>query len=235
MSQLGVGDLLVRSFALYRRNWRRVVAMTLPIVIVVTGVTALGLGELGARFHTSASVRDVYVELGANFLVTVPLVNSLLARWVLVETRGEHVSSTDLVVHALESFPQVLLVVVMWLAGLFVGVFLIVLWIFILVSWYFGVQAVVIDGCRGPAAIARSAGLVRGNWMRTAATGLAFLLIVLLPGQFITGIFESLASSANSYALVVAGQVVANTLTLPFLAIGSTLYYLQLRAAAGGA
>ena len=235
MSQLGLGDLLVRSFALYRGNWRRVLALTVPIVIVVTGVTALGLGELGAKFHTSVSVRDVYVELGANFLVTVPLVNSLLARWVLVETRGEHVASTDLVGHALESFPQVLLVVVMLLAGLVVGAFLVVLWIFILVSWYFGVQAVVIDGRRGAAAIARSAELVRGNWMRSAGTGLAFWLIVLLPGQFIAGIFESLASSANSYALVVAGQVVANTLTLPFIAIGSTLYYLQLRAAAAGA
>ncbi len=30
--------------------------------------------------------------------------------------------------------------------------------------------------------------------------------------------------------MLVVGEIVADTLTLPFLAIGATLYYLQLRA-----
>jgi hypothetical protein len=197
----------------------------------VTGVTALGLGELSAKFQTAVSVRDFEIEVAANFLVTIPLVNSLIARWIALDAAGETVRSTELLASSLESFPAVLVVVAIWVAGLVVGVFLIVLWIYLGVSWYFGVQAVVIDGRRGLGAIARSAELVSGNWLRTLGTGLCFLLIELVPGQFIAGVFASFAATANSYALVVAGQVVGTTVTLPFLAIGSTLYYLALRAA----
>ena len=235
MSQLGVGDLLVRSFALYRSNLLRLLAMTLPVAIVVTGVTALGLGELGAHYHTSISRRDAYIDTAAALLVTVPLINSILARWVLLEVRGERIGSAEVLASAFETFPRVLLVVVVWWAAVAAGLVVVVLSIYLFVSWYFVVQAVVIDGDRGLAPIARSAALVRGNWWRSFGIGLCFVLIVVAPRQLIVGIFDSFASSANSYAVVVAGEIISDALLLPFLAIGATLYYLDLRAAAASA
>ena len=234
MSQLGVGDLIARAFVLYRGNWRALLAMTLPVAIVVTGVTALGLGELGAHYRTSISLRDAYIDTAAALLVTVPLINSILARWVLLEVRGEPAGFAEVLASAFETFPRVLLVVVVWYAAVAAGLLVVVLSIYLFVSWYFVVQAVVIDGDRGLAPIARSASLVRGNWWRSFGVGLCFVLIVLAPRELIIGVFDNFASSANSYAVVVAGEIVSDVLLLPFLAIGATLYYLDLRAAAAG-
>ena len=44
-----LGELLRAAFELYRHNVRLVLTVTVPIVILVTGLTALGLGELTAH------------------------------------------------------------------------------------------------------------------------------------------------------------------------------------------
>jgi hypothetical protein len=232
MTRPGVGELIARSFALYMSQWRRVLALTMPIVIVVTGVTALGLGELGASYRASESARDAYIDFAASGLVAVPLINSILARLVERTAAGGSVSSSELLAQAFEVFPNVLLVIVVWVGAVLAGALLIVPAFYFLVSWYFVVQAVVIDGDRGLAPITRSAALVRGNWWRSAGIGLCFQLIAAVPHEAIVTVFDSVAKSTNSYAVVVAGEVVSNALTLPFLAIGATIYYLHLRAAA---
>jgi hypothetical protein len=230
-----MGELLTGAFDLYRRNARLVLAVTVPIIVVVTGLTALGLGELGARYSARPPLRDTYIALAANQLVTVPLISSILARWVLLVQRGERTSATDLVANALEVFPSVLLVIIVWLAVVFVGLSLVVPGLYILVSWYFVVQAVVIDGHRGLAPIAGSAALVRGHWWQSALVGAGFQLAAFVPQGLIVFAFTGLARAANAYVVVVVGAAIASVLTLPFLAIGSTLYYLQLRAARGPA
>ena len=234
MTPGGLGSLLAESFDLYRRNVRLVLGVTVPIVVIVTGVTALGLGELTARFNPAPPSRDLLIDLLASGLVTVPLISSILAQWVLLTRRGEKPALTDLVANALEVFPTVLLVIAAWLAVSFVGlVTLIVPGIYIFVSWYFVVQAVVIDGDRGFKPIVRSAALVRGHWWRSAGTGLAFVCIAALVPQLVLDYaFTPVARAANSYAVVVLVVAVARVIALPFVAIGSTLYYLQLREAA---
>ena len=227
---MSVGQLLARSFELYRRNLGLVLTLALPVVVIVIGVTALGLGELDAGYRTSLPARDLYIEAAASELVTAPLITSMLARWVLVQTRGERQSATDLVAGALEAFPAVLLVVIVWLA-VSAGGFLLLIFpgIYTFVSWYFVVQAVVIDGDRGLVPIARSSALVRGNWWRTAGAGLAFFLPSAVATALIGAAFAPLADAANSDAVLVVGEIIADAVTLPFLAIGATLYYLQLR------
>jgi len=230
----GLGALLAEAFDLYRRNVRLVLAVTVPIVVIVTGVTALGLGELTARFNPAPPARDVWIDVLASGLVTVPLISSILSQWVLLMRRGEKPALTDLFANALEVFPTVLLVIVAWLAVSFIGLItLIVPGIYIFVSWYFVVQAVVIDGDRGLKPLSRSAALVRGHWWQSAGTGVAFVFIAaLLPQLLLDYAFTPVARSANSYAVVVLVVAVARVIALPFVAIGSTLYYLQLREAA---
>ncbi len=221
------------AFELYRGNIRLVLMMTVPVVVVVTGVTALGLGELGARVRPAPPQRDIYVDYAAAQLVTAPLITAILARLVLATRRGESVNPTDLVADALELFPAVLLVIVAWLAVSFLGfISLIVPGAYIFVSWYFVVQAVVIDGDRGFAPIRRSANLVRGHWWQSAIIGVAFQLAALVPRVAIVYALTPLASSVNSYAIVVLAAAIASVVALPFLAIGASLYYLLLRDAA---
>jgi hypothetical protein len=160
-----VGELLRSAFELYRRNARLVLIVTVPVVLLVTGVTALGLGELTAHYNPAPPERDAYIDLAASQLGTAPLVTAILARLVLATRRGESFKVTDLVADALEVFPAVLIVIVAWLGVSILGfVSLIVPGLYIFVSWYFVVQAVVIDGDRGLAPIGRSARLVRGHW-----------------------------------------------------------------------
>ena len=233
MSQLGVGDLLARSFELYRRNWRRVLALTLPIVIVVTGVTALGLGELGrpattprSRCATPTSTRRRPPRHGAADQLDARALGA--ARDPRRAGRLRPSCSRS----ALEAFPSVLLVVVVWCGrGRSPARSSSCSSIYLLVSWYFVVQAVVIDGDRGLAPIARSAALVRGNWWRSAGIGLCFLLIVAAPARVDRRRLRQpreLGQLLRAWSS--SGEIVADALTLPFLAIGATLYYLQLRA-----
>jgi hypothetical protein len=105
--------------------------------------------------------------------------------------------------------------------------------IYVFVSWFFVVQAVVIDGDRGFAPIGRSARLVRGHWWQSAVTGVAFWLAALVPQAVIVYALTPLARAVNSYAIVVFAGALANVVALPFLAIGASLYYLELRDVAG--
>jgi hypothetical protein len=230
-----VGDLLARAFGLYRRNLRLVLVLTLPIVVIVIGLTALGLGELGTTYRASLPARDFYIDGVVSALVTTPLITSVLARWVELESRGERMAATELLASGLDAFPAVLLVVLVWLVVSAVGfLVLIIPGIYTLVSWYFVVQAVVIDGQRGLTPISRSSALVRGNWWRSAGVGLAFVVPSgVAQWVIIDPIFGAIASATNSDAVLVAGEIVAAAVTQPFVAIGATLYYLQLRERAG--
>ena len=228
-----MAELLRATFDLYRRNVRLVLAVTVPIVAIVTGVTSLGLGELSARFNPGPPVRDAEIDFAALELVTVPLISAVLARWVFLMRRGERIDVADLVANALEVFPAVLFVIVVWLVVSILGfVSLILPGVYVFVSWYFVVQAVVIDGDRGFAAITRSAALVRGRWWQSAIVGIGFRLAAFVPQGLIVLAFTPVARSANSYAIVVLAAALTSVVAVPFLAIGATLYYLQLRDAA---
>jgi hypothetical protein len=228
---VNVGDLLRETLDLYRRNIRIVLVATVPIILIVTGLTALGLGELSAKLNPAPPSRDLWIDLLASELVTVPLISSILARWVYLRRRGEEAPIADLVAGALEVFPAVLLVIAAWLTVSVVGVVtLVVPGIYVAVSWYFVVQAVVIDGDRGFAPIARSAAAVRGRWWQSLGTGIAFqLTAAVIPQLVLAYAFTPVARSANSYAVVVVVVALARVIALPFVAIGATLYYVRLR------
>ncbi|HLW96598.1 MAG TPA: hypothetical protein VKS25_14575 [Solirubrobacteraceae bacterium] len=230
---MNVGELLRETLELYRRNARIVLVSTVPIILIVTFLTALGLGELSAKFNPAPPPRDLYIDLLASELVTIPLISAILARWVYLRRRGEQTTIADLVAGALEVFPAVLLVVVAWFAVAVIGlVTLVIPGIFVAVSWYFVVQAVVIDGERGFAPITRSAAVVRGRWWQSLGTGIAVQLAAFIPQLILAYAFTPVARSANSYAIVVVAVALARVIAMPFVAIGGTLYYLQLRETA---
>jgi len=227
---VSIGTLLRETLDLYRRNARIVLIATVPVILIVTGVTALGLGELSAKLNPAPPSRDLWIDLLASELVTIPLISSILARWVYLRRRGEQTTIADLVAGALEVFPAVLLVVVAWFTVSVVGlVTLVIPGIYVVVSWYFVVQAVVIDGDRGFAPIARSAAAVRGRWWQSLGMGIAVQLTAFIPQLVLAYAFTPVARSANSYAIVVVVVALARVIALPFVAIGATLYYLQLR------
>lgn len=101
--------------------------------------------------------------------------------------------------------------------------------VFILVSWFFYVQAVMIEGRRPMNALARSWELVRGSWLRVLGIGIVYVAITVV------AVF-----AASLPGLLVGGEdttVVGNLLTMagaaviaPFTYVGTVVVYLDLRA-----
>jgi hypothetical protein len=102
--------------------------------------------------------------------------------------------------------------------------------VFILVSWFFYVQAVMIEGKRPLDALARSWDLVRGNWLRVLGIGVVYVSIALvavsaasLPGLLVSG--EGNATVAGNLLTMAGAAVIA-----PFTYVGTVVVYLDLRA-----
>jgi hypothetical protein len=231
----GAGLLLARTLAFYRDHARLVLAVTLPVIAFVDVVLALGLGELKASVHRPIPAADGYLDLAASELVTIPLVTAMLARLVVIDQRGGAPATIrGVVLEGLDLFAPAFIAIVLFASGVLVGLFFFLIpGIYLAVSWYFVVQAVVVDGVRGVATVALSRTLVTGRWLHSAGIGIAYQLAVGVPSLLTAAAFSWLARAANSDAMVVLGNVLIDTLALPFVAIGATLYYLELRQRAG--
>ena len=101
------------------------------------------------------------------------------------------------------------------------------LFFYVLVIWFFAVQAVVVENKSTFDALRRSQELVKGNWWRVFGIGVAFVLlgIALLIPAIIASVIVGLVNAV--LANVVFGVAVA--LVTPVLYIGSTLLYIDLR------
>ena len=97
--------------------------------------------------------------------------------------------------------------------------------IFLLVAWFFYVQAVMIEGKRPMEALSRSWDLVRGNWLRVLGIGVVYVSITMvavfaasLPGLLVSGAVGNLLTTAGS------------AIVAPFSYVGTVVVYMDLRA-----
>lgn len=102
--------------------------------------------------------------------------------------------------------------------------------IFILVAWFFYVQAVMIEGKRPVEALSRSWDLVRSNLLRVMGIGLVYVSITILavfasslPGLLISGT-ENTTVMGNLFTTV------GSAIVAPFSYVGAVVVYLDLRA-----
>ena len=102
--------------------------------------------------------------------------------------------------------------------------------VFILVAWFFYVQAVMIEGKRPMDALARSWGLVRGSWLRVLGIGVVYVSITVvavfaasLPGLLVSG--EGDTTVVGNLLTMAGAAVIA-----PFTYVGTVVVYLDLRA-----
>lgn len=235
-----IGALLAATFRFYSEQLRLVLYVSVPIVVFVNIVVAAGLGEFSTSYSKTVPVTYGYIPLAAELLVSSPLIVAMLARAIVIE-RGEGGRALDprrVVTEGFDLFAVVFVPVVLSAAvelacfalGLEAGfVFFAIPLLYISVSWYFIVQAVVVDGARGAGALALSYQLVFGRWWQTALTGVCFAALVGIVEIVVDGAFGALALSANSYGPAIVGDIISEGLGLPFLAIGATFYYFELR------
>lgn len=224
-------ELIEDSLGIYRAHLPLLLLLSGGVSLVVETILALGLGDLTASYGRRSPTGSGVITLIASALVTTPLVAAMVTNVVLDVGAGRAPEVRRALQSGLDVFAPLLGAVLIYAALVSAGTLAFVLpGIYVFVLCFFVAQAVVIDGRRGTQALVRSAEVVAGRWLRTLATGLAFRLIVALPGVIIAVAFVALARAADAQVLVVAGNVVYDTLALPLLGIGATLYYLELRA-----
>ena len=102
------------------------------------------------------------------------------------------------------------------------------LFFFLLVSWFFVEQAIMIEGQGSIEAFGRSRNLVRGTWWRVFGIGVVFGVILI-----VLGVIEGFVSSGVGLASPTAGAIIGAIISMfifPIAAIGATLVYFDLRA-----
>jgi hypothetical protein len=241
-----LGALLSDSLRLYFRHFVRFLAIGLAVVLpaelIVSGV---GLGMLGSGFHTDRPLAAELMPQVVQVLVTTPLIAAMVvyALLDLADARRPSVrraiqSGLDvfapvfvpvLAAVASEALATLLFVVPLALAVRSLLVPTLAIPILLAVRWYFAPQLVVVGGARRLAALRGSWDLTRGYGWRVFGTLALAYFALLWVGALAAVPLYVVARSADSGALVVAANVVSESLATPAIAILGTLLYFDLR------
>jgi hypothetical protein len=226
-----VRALLRDSFTVYLRHFGTFLALgalvVVPSQVIVGGI---GLEQLSADYDdTSPSWAETSIAAAVAYLVVRPLFTAICVHALGSVAGGGSVGAREAIVKGFEAFTPIFFAVLLAAAGIALGLLLIVPGIYLFVRWYFVPQAVVLEGARNTAALRASTRLVTGAWWRTfglvvLVNVLVFLVIFLLGAPF-----TQLAISTDRAIWALSGQIVATSVTQPFIALFSTFLYYDLR------
>jgi hypothetical protein len=224
--QRGIGDLLGDALRIYFRNFPVVFAIgfavVLPVQLIVSGI---GLEELTSGYRETDNTAELLIPTIVSYLVVAPLIAAAAIHLLQRLAEGERPQA------GLDVFAPVFVAVLLAGAGTAIGlVLLIIPGLYVAVRWYFVAQAVVIDNARSAEALRASWRLTQGYWFRTFGIVILANLVAFIPASLIVLPLQSLAESADRQAISLAGMIVTESLTAPFVALVSTLLFFDIRA-----
>ena len=223
-----VGELLEATFKIFGANFGVLYTLTLivigPAMFLVDGVWGDGLKD---GWEAEPPVEQILVSSLLNGLVLGSLVTAIHVVVVPRIAAGEAVKLGSALTEAIRHLPAVVLVVLLYIGGMFGGFLLLVIpGIWLSVIWYFGAQVAVLEGRPAWESLRRSRDVVRGRWWRTAAL---LLLSNVLFGA-ITGpllLATGLVDDGLPYVLL---AIVYQALWMSISALFGTLLFFDLRA-----
>lgn len=226
-----VGELFKDSLLLYGRHFGLflliAVAVVAPVQLVVSGI---GLEELTSAYREDSSLARTGIPTAVSFLVATPLITAAIVFAMGSLSRGEPPRAGASLQSALDVFAPLFAAVLLAAAGIALGLLAFVVpGIYLAVRWYFMTQTVAIEGLRGSKALARSWDTVQDAFWRTFAILLLANLATTVPGILILTPLTALAEAADREAVLLVGEIAAESLTTPFIALVSTLLYYDLR------
>ena len=227
-----LGELLGDAIAVYGRNFATVFAISAAIVVPVQLiVSGIGLEGLTASYQEDGNTAEMLIPTVVSFLVVAPLIAAATIHLLRALADGERPHAGRALQAGLDVFAFVFVAVLLAGLGIALGLAMLVLpGLFVAVRWLFVPQAVVVDGARGAGALRASWELTRGFWWRTFGVVLLANAIAFLLGLLIAVPLEVLAESADRQAISLAGTILVETLSAPFVALVSTLLFFDLRA-----
>jgi hypothetical protein len=224
------GALLRDSFVVYRRHFWTFLALgalvVVPSELIVSGV---GLEQLSSGYDDTPSFAEAAIPAVVSYLVVAPLITAICVYALQSVAAGGAPRAREALVRGFESFSPIFFAVLLAALGILLGAILIVPGIYLFVRWYFVPQAVVLEGARGTAALRASTRLVTGAWWRTFGLVVLVNVLVLLVIFILGAPFTQLAISTDRAIWALSGQIVATSVTQPFIALFSTFLYYDLR------
>ena len=228
----GIGDLLGDALRVYFRNFPTVFAIgfavVLPVQLIVSGI---GLEELTSGYRETDSTAELLIPTVVSYLVVAPLMIAATIHLLKRLADGQRPHAGPSIQAGLDVFAPAFLAVLLAGVAIALGlVLLIVPGIYVAVRLYFVAQAVVIDKARSTEALRASWRLTDGFWLRTFGVILLANVVAFLPASLLILPLQALAESADRQAIALAGMILTETLTAPFVALVSTLLFYDIRA-----
>lgn len=250
MRPLGLGELLDVAIKLCARNARTLLAAVLvvvvPLQVLQTTITAstnpdsLRFDPTGSAEPSSSSV-DAASAAGFATSTLLGAVTSLLATAVCYRIIASAYAGSRTTARESLSFAARRALPLLWvtllvyvLAGLgLLG--LIVLGVFLWVSWAVAIPVLLVEDTRGFAALRRSRGLVKGRWWSTfVVVVVSAILVSVITGLLTAALLilpAALFSDDLGVAAVASGLagIVGAAVTTPFQAAVAVLLFYDLR------
>jgi hypothetical protein len=208
------------------------------------------LGQLTASYDDKQPVAANAVPLLVQTLVTTPLIVAMTVYLLRDLADGRGASLRRAIQSGLDAFAPLFLPVLITIAAEAIVTLAIllplvqmanaallvalVIPLILAVRWYFVPQAVVADGARRLDALRSSWELTRGFGWRVFGTIILGYIGFGLVAQLVAAPLRAAAKPADSGALLLASQIVAEMLAAPAVALLSVLLFFDLRARRAG-
>ncbi len=215
---LDLAGFLGETFQVYRESfWPFVLISVVPQLPTVVSAIAKPIG-------TAMIVASVFLSILASGATVYAVAGKRLGRSIRVEEcyrrawRRVAVLTAAFVLYGLALFGAGIL------SLLLIGI---PIFFYVAVVWFFADEAIMIEGMR-LGALGRSADLVSRNWWRVFGIGAAYV-VILLGAAIAAGLVTNGLLIISPFLATIWIAAVGTVLT-PFVLIGRTLVYLDLRA-----
>jgi hypothetical protein len=227
-----ISALFGDSLRAYGGNWPAFLlvsaAIVIPAELVVSGI---GLEKLTGPYDSSPPPAESIVPTLVTFLVIAPLITATCISALSEIATGGRPRPGRTLAAGLEAFSPIFFAVLLAAAGIALGLaLLIVPGIYLFVRWFFVPQAVVVENSRGPAALSASGRMVDGFWWRVFGIVILANLAATIPNLLLIEPFGAIARSSDRAVWGLVGQMAAEVVTTPFVALVSIFLYFDLRA-----
>jgi len=247
---LSLGEILDVSIKICIGHWRTLLKAVLVVVVPVQIVSTILTADYTVSsldFSTSAeqTPEETFDELnqylGGLAISTLLQIGAVLLasaacfRAIAQAYLGEAPDWRSSLSYALRHVKALLWLTLLYILGVVLGTVLLIapgVWLYI--AWAFAMPALLVEGLRGPKALGRSFGLVKGRWWRTFGVIVVGFILAGVVGALVQGIFLlGIVVDANNDLLVLIlsglAGIVGLAIGTPFQAALLTVVYFDLR------
>jgi hypothetical protein len=235
---LNVGEILDRSFSLYRSQFAPMLGTALTLYLPLAMLSAI-FGAAAASGSEEALLAGGALALliGPMMLVGVVLALAALTYQASRAYMGHPATVGEAVRHGFARFFPLALAMILTGIAIFLGLFGLLIGALIVYVLLFAVVPAVVVERRGPlSALQRSAELAEGDWWRICAVVVVAGLIATLPSMAVELLMASAVSAEDpmSRGFVSALGALVNALTYPFSVAATVILYYDRRVRAEG-